>query len=319
MNRTVKWIIAVSATLLVVGCCGIFMIGLAYTYFNWDKVQALTQAAPVTEKAPAEIKNTDSGNDIAKEGDGQAEEPAVKEKPAAADAPKAVVNEPPTPLVKNDEAVPAAADVQLCADLRSQMAKGDADDIKPVRQGLPAKTDPRDHVLVGGAVSHVFMVFGNDYPNVTINRAIGDDIMTQVTYCTPDNTAYDLLPSLGMTWVTTDTLSTMDPNLVLIMRSRGVDTKSGEILMQNMYGINLGQVQTGSFIYALSADDPKLQVNDGVFLSVVGDNTYFDRDLEGAFLPIDKLTFFPSAEVFGNTIDEEAYAAYVASPPSNKP
>lgn len=168
------------------------------------------------------------------------------------------------------------------------------DGFKPIRQGLPAYIDFRDHVLIPGDMSEGMIYFVRDYPSITLDRVVFDDVGLSATYISAGGVETDLLGMLGMTWVTPETIPSMDSDLLITMASRGVNVipNEGEILMQNTYSIHLGRVAAGSCIVFSQEDDPKLNVNNGGFFAVVSDVTAFSQDLNGNVVPSENWTFF---------------------------
>lgn len=259
--------------------------------------RTLAKDLPAKTEAPAEVAEREPASVATEEVDASENLPAEKEVA------------PATKIEANEKV--AAAD-NVCPDLKAKIDTMDFDGLKSIRQGLPAHDSIRDRVLVNGATGSAFVVFGASYQSVTVDRVVGDDQIIEVIACIGGQ-SYDLLPFLGMTEVTIETLATMDPNLRLVMETRGVDVENGELLAQNSYSIYLGAVKEGDFLYIVDKDDPKLGDNNGGLLGVVGDKTYFTRDVNGNFLPVEDLTFFPDPEIWGETFDETAYFSWVES------
>jgi len=205
-----------------------------------------------------------------------------------------------------------ASDLPSCTDLRAKWENGDWDQAGNVRQALPQLMPGRSAVRDNGDIGIAFFYFSESYPSVTLHRAVPDDSFLQVIYCTEADKAYDLLPLLDVQAITAESVAELSANHQLALRSHSVEL-AGEQLPQNLYEVYLGEVNPGAFIYFEAKDDAKLGVNDGVTAAVVSDRTFYTRSLTGEFLPIEEMTFFPSEEAFGDVINEEEYAEWLAT------
>lgn len=152
-----------------------------------------------------------------------------------------------------------------------------------IKGAMPMYQDLRTHVRQPGDTSSFLITFTVDFPSLTLQRLVADDVLTEATYfSSPSAVGINIMPLLQMGPVTIS--EPADPDLRSYLKSRGVNVEVGEILAQNYQSVFLGGVKTGAYIIVKFKDDPKLQVNSGGLISFSADTDKFTVDLAGKLI-----------------------------------
>jgi hypothetical protein len=157
------------------------------------------------------------------------------------------------------------------------------DMLRIYKDALPGYADFRGRVYNPGDDDTCAIRFGAAYPQITLLRAVGDDVIISATYYPLNGESIDLLPLLGMAPVTVGAAG-IPADHARMLQLRGVNTVDGELLSQNMYAVALGAVEEGSYLVFKFSDDPELEVNSGGLVVLSGDTDPWTKDLTGALV-----------------------------------
>ena len=161
---------------------------------------------------------------------------------------------------------------------------------------FPTNLALRVTVLDGGDTGVGAAYFTHAQKHLTISRMICDDICTKVVFYPAGGDPVVLLDRetktdlFEMIWIGGPDGVELSADEGLVLQSRGVEL-SGEQLMQNRYGVFLGDVPADSYLLVHYQDDETLQVNKGPTVSLTKDTDPLTVDLAGNRL--ESWTFTP--------------------------
>lgn len=137
-----------------------------------------------------------------------------------------------------------------------------ADQVFSFNGSVPAYSDFRAAVNQPGEAAVFVWNFTVPLENAVVVRVWPDDTLVSAKLLVPGQDPKDLTILFGMFFVPKG--GTGDATLDTVLQERGVNVVEGEILMQNKFSVNLGNVPAGSKIVFEIKDNEELAVNRGI-------------------------------------------------------